>query len=65
MSDTAERSIGALPIRGNERPSRTYTPGRRCRHDGCGTILSIYNRDQYCYQHAPPATTRTRGRKIA
>jgi hypothetical protein len=65
MSDHGERSVGATPISGHVRPSRTFKPGRRCRHEGCGTILSIYNEDAYCYLHAPMVTPRTRGRKIA
>lgn len=65
MSEHGERSIGATPISRGIRPSRTFKAGRRCRHEGCDTILSIYNEDPYCSLHAPRVTPRTRGRKIA
>ena len=33
-------------------PERKPEPGRICRHRGCGTILSIYNHQNYCSVHA-------------
>lgn len=61
----SERSIGGTPLSGNVRASRAFKAGRLCKEQGCGTVLSIYNRGKYCYQHEPLATPRTRGKKIA
>lgn len=32
---------------------RTYPAGRTCAHDGCGTVLSVYNPTTYCGAHEP------------
>ena len=61
----SERAVSATPISGNVRASKAFKAGRVCRKVGCETVLSIYNRGKYCYQHEPMATPRTRGRKIA
>jgi hypothetical protein len=61
----AERSVGATPIAGNDRPSKAYAKNRSCREPGCGTRLSVYNNGKYCYLHEPMSVPRTRGRKIA
>lgn len=37
-----------------ERAPRTYSAGRRCEREGCGTILSIYNPGTRCRVHAGP-----------
>ena len=60
-----EGSVGALPIAGNDRPSRAFKKGRTCLEPGCGTRLSIYNQGKFCYLHEPMAVPRTRGKKIA
>ncbi len=61
----SERAVGATPINGSNRPSRTFKAGRTCHHPDCPTKLSIYNNGKYCYQHEPMAVPRTRGKKIA
>jgi len=61
----SERAVGGSPISGNVRASKAFKAGRQCAEDGCGTVLSIYNKGRFCYQHEPMATPRTRGRKIA
>ena len=61
----SERAVGASPISGNVRAAKAFKAGRSCREPGCNTLLSIYNKGKYCYQHEPMATPRTRGRKIA
>jgi hypothetical protein len=33
---------------------RQYAAGRRCAHEGCGTILSRYNGEATCELHTPP-----------
>jgi hypothetical protein len=60
-----EKAIGATPIGGNDRPSRTYGQGRVCHHPGCDTRLSVYNDGDYCYLHEPMFVPRVRGKKIA
>ena len=61
----SERSVGASPITGNDRPSKAYTRNRLCHELGCATVLSMYNSGKYCYSHEPMVTPRTRGKKIA
>jgi hypothetical protein len=61
----SDRSVGATPINGNDRPSRAFKKGRTCREAGCETQLSIYNNGRFCYLHEPMAVPRTRGKKIA
>ncbi len=61
-----ERAVGGTAIgTGASRASKAYKTNRVCSHDGCGTVLSIYNKGKYCYQHEPMVTPRTRGKKIA
>ncbi len=60
-----EGSVGALPICGNDRPSRSFKKDRTCLEPGCGTKLSIYNQGKFCYLHEPMSVPRTRGKKIA
>lgn len=49
-------------IQGGVRPSRKYSEGRVCARKGCDTKLSMYNRREYCYAHAPVRFPRVRGR---
>lgn len=44
-------------------PARSR-PGRVCTHDGCGTLLSVYNKRSKCSVHERTlGAPRTRGRK--
>ena len=43
--------------------NRTYSEGRVCAADGCGTKLSIYNKWDYCWQHEPVRPYFERGRR--
>jgi hypothetical protein len=36
------------------RPKKTYQGGRSCAHRGCTTVLSKYNRNEFCWQHYQP-----------
>lgn len=63
MSDTTV--VGHSVDSEVDRPSNTFTQGRVCREDGCGTHLSLYNPGKYCSLHEPMQVPRTRGRKIA
>jgi hypothetical protein len=45
------------------RPSRTFEEGRVCAADDCGTRLSIYNKSDLCWQHAPVRYPFVRGQR--
>jgi hypothetical protein len=30
---------------------KTYGENRKCRHEGCNQVLSIYNPHKYCHMH--------------
>jgi hypothetical protein len=47
------------------RAPKTVTEDRTCAHKGCVTVLSRYNRKEYCYSHAPTKFPRLRGRIVA
>jgi hypothetical protein len=36
------------------RSNRVHETGRVCAHDGCATVLSIYNSTGWCWQHELP-----------
>lgn len=42
-------------IGGECRPSRRHKGKRVCAHEGCTTILSVYNHDRYCAVHEAAA----------
>jgi biotin operon repressor len=42
-------------IGGECRPSQTWDAGRVCAHDGCATVLSIYNKGDFCSAHEAAA----------
>jgi hypothetical protein len=52
---------GSPVIRLPRRP-RQLVAGRICTEPGCDTILSVYNKQQYCYVHRVPRKPRTRGK---
>jgi hypothetical protein len=60
----SEYAVGAKPLSGTDRPSRTFTTGRECREPECRTRLSIYNNGKFCAEHQPLTVPRTRGRKF-
>ena len=37
---------------GRSRRPKTYDEGRVCNTDGCTTVLSKYNRAEFCHRHA-------------
>lgn len=47
--------------RGRSRSPKTADTGRVCTFDGCDTILSKYNRQDFCNQHRPVKYPRLRG----
>lgn len=51
--------------KGLPRASQKFPPGRECKHPGCETKLSVYNRRDKCWAHAEMKIPRLRGRKPA
>ncbi len=58
MNTPTMRAATAGRIR--QRP-KTYGGDRVCGHSVCETKLSRYNRDEYCFRHAPARFPRMRG----
>lgn len=54
-------SASRAPLRG--RKPKTKQEGRVCKHEGCTTRLSRYNRKDLCYAHAPARFPRVRGQE--
>lgn len=61
MADTLKGN----KLHGGVRPSRKFGEGRICADSGCDTLLSQYNRREYCFAHAPVRFPRVRGRVVA
>lgn len=55
-------TVGGHSIAEKGRALRTHPAGRRCKRDGCPTILSKYNSGDLCYLHSPIKRPRLRGR---
>ena len=53
--------LKATRPRGRSRRPKTYQEGRVCAAPGCTTVLSRYNRDEYCHRHQPVRYPRLRG----
>ena len=45
----------------NMRKNKVYEKGRVCKQKGCETPLSMYNKKEFCYNHAPITFGRNRG----
>ena len=58
MDSTTMRATTAG--RARRRP-KTYGEDRVCGADHCATKLSRYNRNQFCFRHAPARFPRMRG----
>jgi hypothetical protein len=46
-------------------PSRTTEAGRECAEPGCRTRLSVYNGNEFCWQHADVVFPNFRGKRLA
>ena len=44
-------------------PPRRYARGRVCVEEDCETVLSVYNRSAYCWQHDPKVFVNRAPRK--
>tara|TARA_B100000886_G_scaffold27644_1_gene17509 strand:+ start:1249 stop:1461 length:213 start_codon:yes stop_codon:yes gene_type:complete len=45
--------LKASQIKGGIRPSKSFDQGRVCKEESCKTQLSIYNKREHCFNHAP------------
>ena len=45
--------LKASQIKGGIRPSKSFDQGRVCKDESCSTKLSIYNKRDHCFNHAP------------
>ena len=54
--------LKASQIKGGIRPSKSFDQGRVCKDESCNTKLSIYNKRDHCFNHAPVKYPRVRGR---
>jgi hypothetical protein len=55
-------SVRGTKPKGLLRASRRFSRGRVCAAEGCGTILSQYNRRDKCWAHADVKIPRLRGK---
>jgi hypothetical protein len=53
--------VKAHKVGSTSRRPRTYTSERVCGHRECSTVLSRYNKAEYCHSHAPRVFPRLRG----
>lgn len=58
MTDTAIRA--ARPGSRMRRP-KTFAEGRVCEAPECTTVVSLYNRAEFCFRHRPVKYPRLRG----
>ena len=54
----------AQKVTGNRRKSKTYGENRVCAQEGCEQIMSKYNHNDKCFQHAPKRIPRVRGHEL-
>ena len=54
-------NMQAQRVGSSARRPRTYNEGRVCGSKGCKTVISRYNRSDFCFTHAPPTFPRLRG----
>tara|TARA_A200000159_G_scaffold78644_1_gene72901 strand:- start:1933 stop:2121 length:189 start_codon:yes stop_codon:yes gene_type:complete len=55
--------VQAKRLQGRPRKTKQYDVGRVCDKDGCENIMSKYNDNKQCFQHAPMRQPRIRGRE--
>ena len=51
--------LKASQIKGGIRPSKSFDQGRVCKDESCSTQLSIYNKRDHCFNHAPVKNPKT------
>jgi hypothetical protein len=55
-SNATDRVLRGRMAPGDIRSNSVHETGRICAHDGCATVLSIYNSTGWCWQHEMPHT---------
>ena len=56
--------IKGTVVKGKARRPKTYPQGRVCLLGNCEVRLSRYNRNEYCFNHAPIRYPHVRGRSV-
>ncbi len=46
--------VSSIAQAAGRRPKKTYDGGRYCAHSGCDTVLSRYNKNDFCWRHYQP-----------
>lgn len=54
-------TLRAFRVGASSRRPRTYRDDRVCNRDDCKTVLSRYNKAEFCHRHAPVHFPRLRG----
>ncbi len=54
-------SLRAFRVGSSSRRPRTFSDGRVCQSERCDTVLSRYNKADFCHRHAPVQFPRLRG----
>ncbi len=54
-------TLRAYRVGSSSRRPRTYNEGRVCGKRSCDTVLSRYNKAEFCHRHAPVNFPRLRG----
>lgn len=60
---SADLTYRGARVRDLPRPNRTFSRNRVCAADGCSTVLSMYNKWSYCWQHEPVHAYVPRGKR--
>jgi hypothetical protein len=60
----ADNTLKGKRILGTARPPKVHGGQRTCVKMDCETLLSKYNRREFCYAHAPTKFPRLRGRVV-
>lgn len=60
----ADQVVRGRRILGSSRAPKASNEMRTCAKDECDTVLSSYNRREYCYSHTPTKFPRLRGRIV-
>ena len=64
MSNSNSLYMKAQRVSGSKRKTKSYGENRVCDEDGCEQIMSKYNHNDKCFQHAPKRIPRIRGHEI-
>lgn len=60
----SDNTLKGRRILETSRPPKANSEKRYCAKSDCETLLSRYNRREFCYAHAPTKFPRLRGRVV-